>query len=108
MIKNHQIQLKLLGLATVSVLIVFTLPQAFADDLTMFTNQQIYTERHPLFVYGDAPSGQPLIVRLFAPDGSIAEFQQVTTNSDGTYGVKLLEWPSSSTTFPSIKLIDMY
>ena len=84
MIKNHQIQLKLLGLATVSVLIVFTLPQAFADDLIMFTNQQIYTEQHPLFVYGDAPPGQPLIVRLFAPDGSIAEFQQVTTNNDGT------------------------
>ena len=51
MIKNHQIQLKLLGLATVSVLIVFTLPQAFADDLTMFTNQQIYTERHPASGY---------------------------------------------------------
>ena len=97
MIKHHQIQLKLLGLAIVSVLIVFTLPQAFADELTMFTNQQIYTERHPLFVYGDAPAGQPLIVRLFAPDGSIAEFQQVTTNNDGTYGIKLLEWPSSST-----------
>ena len=73
MIKNHQIQLKLLGVATVSVLIVFTLPQAFADELTMFTNQQIYTERHPLFVYGDAKDGQPLVVRLDAHDGSIAE-----------------------------------
>ena len=41
MIKNHQIQLKLLGLATVFVLIMFTLPQAFADELTMFTTQQI-------------------------------------------------------------------
>ena len=91
MIKNHQIQLKLLGIATVFVLIVFTLPQAFADELTLFTNQQIYTERHPLYVYGDAPASQPLIVRLFAPDGTIAEFQQVTTNNDGTYGVKLLE-----------------
>ena len=100
MIKNHQIQLKLLGLAIVFVLIVFTLPQAFADELTMFTNQQIYTERHPLYVYGDAPTSQPLVVRLFAPDGAIAEFQQITTNNDGTYGVKLLEWPSSSTTFP--------
>ena len=39
-------------------------------------------------------------VRLFAPDGSIAEFQQITTNSDGSFSYKILDWPDSSTKYP--------
>jgi hypothetical protein len=37
---------------------------------------------------------------LFAPDGSIAEFEQITTNSDGSFSHKILDWPSSSTKHP--------
>jgi hypothetical protein len=37
---------------------------------------------------------------LFAPDGTIAEFEQIITNSDGSFSYKMLDWPSSSTKYP--------
>jgi hypothetical protein len=37
---------------------------------------------------------------LFAPAGTIAEFEQITTNSDGSFSYKMLDWPTSSTKFP--------
>ena len=72
----------------------------FAEELLAFTNQQIYTTQHPLLVYGTGPENAPLVIRLFAPDGSIAEFQQITTNSDGSFSYKILDWPESSTKYP--------
>ena len=75
-------------------------PQVFAEELKVFTNQQIYTTQHPLLVYGTGPENAPLVVRLFAPDGGIAEFQQITTNNDGSFSYKLLDWPTSSTKYP--------
>jgi len=66
----------------------------------MYTNQQIYTTQHPLLVYGTGPENAPLVLRLFAPDGSIAEFEQITTNPDGSFNHKILDWPSSSTKYP--------
>jgi len=72
----------------------------FAAELTMYTNQQIYTTQHPLLVYGTGPVNAPLILRLFAPDGSITEFEQIITNPDGSFSHKILDWPSSSTKYP--------
>jgi len=72
----------------------------FAAELTMYTNQQIYTTQHPLLVYGTGPVNAPLVLRLFAPDGSIAEFEQIITNPDGSFSHKILDWPSSSTKHP--------
>ena len=66
----------------------------------MYTNQQIYSTQHPLLVYGTGPENSPLILRLFAPDGTIAEFEQIITNSDGSFSYKMLDWPSSSTKYP--------
>jgi hypothetical protein len=66
----------------------------------MYTNQQIYTTQHPLLVYGTGPVSAPLVLRLFAPDGSIAMFEQITTNSDGSFNHKMLTWPSTSTKYP--------
>ena len=66
----------------------------------MYTNQQIYTTQHPLLVYGTGPTNAPLVLRLFSPDGSIAEFEQITTNPDGSFSHKILDWPSSSTKHP--------
>jgi hypothetical protein len=37
---------------------------------------------------------------LFAPAGTIAEFEQIITNSDGSFSYKMLDWPTSSTKFP--------
>ena len=72
----------------------------FAEELVAYTNQQIYSTQHPLLVYGTGPENSPLILRLFAPDGTIAEFEQIITNSDGSFSHKMLDWPSSSTKYP--------
>ena len=42
----------------------------------------------------------PVVLRLFAPAGTIAEFEQIITNSDGSFSYRMLYWPSSSTKFP--------
>ena len=74
-------------------------PQVFAE-LDVYTNQQIYTTLHPLFVYGNGDPNTPLVLRLYTPDGTTAEFKQVITGSDGSFNLKLLDWPESSTNFP--------
>jgi len=92
--------LKFLIFTVLGFLIIASSPQVFAAELTMFTNQQIYTTQHPLLVYGTGPVNAPLVLRLFAPDGSIAEFEQITTNPDGSFNHRILDWPSSSTKYP--------
>ena len=85
---------------SVTLLIVLNLPMVFAEELKVFTNQQVYTTLHPLMVYGSGSPNEPVVLRLTSPDGTVAEFKQVMINSDGVFNVKLLEWPSSSTSFP--------
>ena len=92
--------MKFLIFAVLGFLIIASSPQVFAAELTMYTNQQIYTTQHPLLVYGTGPVNAPLVLRLFAPDGSIAEFEQIITNPDGSFSHKMLDWPSSSTKYP--------
>jgi len=92
--------LKFLIFTILGFLIIASSPQVFAAELTMYTNQQIYTTQHPLLVYGTGPVNAPLVLRLFTPDGSIAEFEQIITNPDGSFSHKILDWPSSSTKYP--------
>jgi len=92
--------LKFLIFIILSLLITVSSPQVFAEGLQVYTNQQIYATQHPLLVYGTGPENSPLILRLFAPDGTIAEFEQIITNSDGSFSHKMLDWPSSSTKYP--------
>jgi len=92
--------LKFLIFIILSLLITVSSPQVFAEELKVYTNQQIYSTQHPLLVYGTGPENSPLILRLFAPDGTIAEFEQIITNSDGSFSHKMLDWPSSSTKYP--------
>jgi len=92
--------LKFLIFTILGFLIIASSPQVFAAELTVYTNQQIYTTQHPLLVYGTGPENAPLVLRLFAPDGSITEFEQITTNADGSFNHKILDWPSSSTKYP--------
>ena len=73
---------------------------AAAQELGVFTNSAVYTDQQPLFVYGTAIPGEDLIIRLFAPDGTIAKFDQITTSDDGSFNHVLLIWPESSTSFP--------
>jgi len=92
--------LKFLIFIILGLLITVSSPQVFAEELKVYTNQQIYTTQHPLLVYGTGPENSPLILRLFAPDGTIAEFEQIITNPDGSFSNKMLDWPSSSTKYP--------
>jgi len=92
--------LKFLFFVILGLLITVSSPQVFAEELKVYTNQQIYTTQHPLLVYGTGPENSPLILRLFAPDGTIAEFEQIITNPDGSFSYKMLDWPSSSTKHP--------
>ena len=92
--------MKFLIFIILSLLITVSSPQVFAEELKVYTNQQIYSTQHPLLVYGTGPENSPLILRLFAPDGTIAEFEQIITNTDGSFSHKILDWPSSSTKYP--------
>jgi len=92
--------LKFLIFIVLSLLITVSSPQVFAGELKVYTNQQIYSTQHPLLVYGTGPENSPLILRLFAPDGTIAEFEQIITNPNGSFSHKILDWPSSSTKYP--------
>ena len=92
--------MKFLLFIILGLLITVSSPQVFAEELKVYTNQQIYSTQHPLLVYGTGPENSPIILRLFAPDGTIAEFEQIITNSDGSFSHKMLDWPSSSTKYP--------
>jgi len=92
--------LKFLIFVILGLLITVSSPQVFAEELKVYTNQQIYATQHPLLVYGTGPENAPLVLRLFAPAGTIAEFEQITTNPDGSFSYRILDWPSSSTKFP--------
>jgi len=92
--------LKFLIFVILGLLITVSSPQVFAGELKAYTNQQVYATQHPLLVYGTGPENSPLVLRLFAPAGTIAEFEQIITNSDGSFSYKMLDWPTSSTKFP--------
>ena len=92
--------MKLVIFLVIAALVTVTLPQVFAAEFEVYTNQQIYSTPHPLFIYGTGDPNTPLVLRLYTPDGSTAEFKQIIVNSDGTFNLKLLDWPKSSTTFP--------
>ena len=77
-----------------------TIPSIYAETLDLFTDSKIYSDGQPLYVYGKALSNENLIIRLFAPDGTIAIFDQIVVDSEGTFNQILLTWPDVSTKFP--------
>ncbi len=93
-------QLKSLFLVITALLIGISSPDIFAETLELNTNQIVYSPKHPLFIYGEGPPNQPLVVRLFAPDGTTANFEQVMTKNDGSFSTTLMKWPKPSTTIP--------
>ena len=75
------------------------IPNSFSE-LELSTNSKVYSPEHTLQVYGKGLPEENLIIRIFAPDESIAKFDQLTTNSDGSFNYGLLTWPEPSTNFP--------
>lgn len=71
------------------------------DVLTAFTNSRVYTTGQPLFVSGTGVPGETLLVRMFAPDGTILSFTQIESDpDDGSYSAHVLVWPEPSSAFP--------
>lgn len=79
---------------------LFTIPLSYSEQLELFTNNQVFTAEQPLFLYGQGLPNENLIIRLFSPDDTIAKFDQITTNNDGSFSHVLLVWPEPSTNFP--------
>ena len=83
------------------LILFFTVSTAHAQQLDFFTNNVVYSDQDPLFIYGNAIPGETLIIRLFGPDGTIAKFDQINAGPvDGSFNHVLLIWPESSTDFP--------
>ena len=84
------------------VFIIFLLgqiPNSYSE-LELFTNSKVYAPEHNLQVYGKGLPEENLIIRIFGPDDSITKFDQITTNSDGSFNYALITWPEPSTNFP--------
>ncbi|RDJ31688.1 MAG: methyl-accepting chemotaxis protein [Crenarchaeota archaeon] len=73
---------------------------SYSENLNLFTNSKVYSEGQPLLTYGNGSPNEDLIIRLFAPDGTIANFDQIKADKDGTFNHVLLVWPSPSANFP--------
>ena len=82
------------------VLLFVNTPDSFSEELDLSTNSKVYSPAHNLQVYGKGLPEENLIIRVFAPDESIAKFDQITTEKDGTFNYALLTWPQPSTDFP--------
>lgn len=87
---------------TAFLLVSFALfgTQAVFAELEFSTDNQVYSPGKPMFVYGKALPDEDVILRIFAPDGTIATFTQVPTDDDGNFQTELFVWPASSTSFP--------
>jgi len=81
------------------VFLLFPIHDSFSE-LELSTNSKVYSPDHTLQVYGNGLSEENLILRLFGPDESITKFEQIQTNSDGSFNHQLLTWPQPSSTVP--------
>ena len=89
----------LILLSTLFVFLLIPIQDSFSE-LEISTNTQVYSPEHTLQVYGTGLPGENLILRLFAPDESITKFDQIQTNSDGSFNHQLLTWPAPSSGTP--------
>ena len=68
--------------------------------LDVYTNQLVFAPGEPIFVYGQATPKEPIIIRLFTPDDTIAEFEQIMTSEDGSFHHFLMDWSVPTTNLP--------
>ena len=86
--------------STLIIILLANVPNSFAEELELFTTSKVYSPTQYLQVYGTGLPEENLIIRVFAPDESIAKFDQITTDVDGSFNYGLLSWPEPSTDFP--------
>ncbi|MDE1861473.1 MAG: methyl-accepting chemotaxis protein [Thaumarchaeota archaeon] len=79
----------------------FSQAHALTFPLQLFTDSQVYSEGQPLLVYGKtASANETVILRLFAPDGTIKQFNQIQSDSQGNFDQILIRWPNATTNYP--------
>ena len=91
-----------------SILLLSFTPLTFAEvfqeklegTLDVYTNQLVYAPDDPVFVHGQAMPKEPIIIRLFSPDDTIAEFEQIMTGDDGSFHHFLMVWDNPTTNLP--------
>jgi len=93
-----------------SILLISFTPLTFANaevfqerlegTLDVYTNQLVFAPGEPIFVHGQAMPKEPIILRLFTPDDTIAEFEQIMTGDDGSFHHFLMEWDKPTTNLP--------
>ena len=93
-----------------SILLISFTPMTFANaevfqerlegTLDVYTNQLVFAPGEPIFVHGQAMPKEPIIIRLFTPDDTIAEFEQIMTSDDGSFHHFLMEWDEPTTNLP--------
>lgn len=79
--------------------LMISIPEVFSE-LETATNSSVFAENQPLFVFGKGLPNENLIIRLFAPDGTIVRFDQITANDEGSFNFNLITWPPSSPSVP--------
>ena len=89
----------LILLSIVFVFLLLPIQYSFSE-LEISTNSKVYSSEHTLQVFGQGLPEENLILRLFAPDESITKFEQIQTNSDGSFNHQLLTWPHPSSSVP--------
>ena len=92
--------MKILTLTVSAILfsqVLFT--SAFAE-LDASSSQVVYAPGEPLFVYGIGQPNEPIILRLYAPDNTVAEFQQIITDSDGAFQHFIMDWAEPTANIP--------
>jgi len=77
----------------------FLFTSGFAE-LDASTSQLVYAPGEPLFVYGSGDSNEPIILRLYAPDNTVAVFEQIMTNDDGGFQHYLMNWDEPTANIP--------
>ena len=90
----------LLSYTSVNLVNAEVFQEKLEGTLAVYTNQLVFAPGDPIFVYGQATPKEPIIIRLFAPDDTIAEFEQIMTNEDGSFHHFLMEWDNPTTNLP--------
>lgn len=73
--------------------------KAYGFESQLSTDAQVYAEGQPLLVYGKALPDEPIILRLFAPDGTIKQFNQISADSNGDFSQILIRWPNATANY---------
>ena len=94
------ITILLLSLTSITSVNAEVFQERLEGTLDIYTNQLVYAPGDPVFVHGQGIAKEPIIIRLFSPDDTIAEFEQIMTKEDGSFHHYLMEWDNPTTILP--------